>query len=185
MGIEKDIIARKYATAFMKVNGDHLTSGELSSFKDFGAFVHAHPLFLVTLDMPSIPHSFKLDAIKQIIAEQKVCSCITKLLYLLLHHNRIKLLDTVISEIRALYKRTQNIQKFIVASSHSLSEEEQKKIDSFIAQNIDATTTTQFVVDKNLICGLKMKSINLLWERSIAKKLRDVKKSMLGQGSIC
>jgi ATP synthase F1 delta subunit len=185
MGIEKDIIARKYAIAFMKVNGDHIVKEELSLFKDFGRFVKKHPLFLMTLDTPSIPHKFKMDALQKIIKEQKVCTCITKLVFLLLHHNRIKLLDNVIGEIRAIYKKTNNIQKFVVSSAHPLEPEEKTKINSFVKNHVDAKTKTKFVIDQTLICGIKIKSLNFLWERSISKKLREVRKSMLGQGSIC
>lgn len=92
------------------------------------------------------------------------------------------MLDEVIKKILFLHRQQEKKYHFVVSSSHELSREERQRIEEFIMAQIENHISTTFVVDKSLISGIRIKGKRFLWERSIAKQLRNIKQKLSREG---
>mgnify|MGYP006413565891 CR=1 FL=1 len=182
--MNESIIAKKYAIAFLNTYEEKLTIDCFKTFKIFSKFLKANPLFIAALSVPSIPIERKHDFLIKTLDNLHVHKYLQKLVFLLLKENRIELLGKVLKNVSIQYKKRNGIIKFYVSSSHELDEKEKIAIKSFVKKNMGEHSKTSFLIDKNLISGLRMKSSIFLWERSIDKRLRTMKQSLLRQDNV-
>jgi|SaaInlStandDraft_4_1057021.scaffolds.fasta_scaffold19948_2 F-type H+-transporting ATPase subunit delta len=182
MQVIENTIAKKYAIAFLNLFEKKLTIGCLKSFESFSRFLDANKLFSATLSIPSISLKNKIATLEIICTKQNINPLITKIIILLLRNKRIEILDKVIKSILFFHKKRLQVQKFIISTSHTLDEKEKEEISFFIKRTINDTVKTTFIIDKHLISGVRIKSDGLLWERSIAKRLRSIRTTSFATG---
>ncbi|MFH1461332.1 MAG: ATP synthase F1 subunit delta [bacterium] len=181
MVVETSLISKKYAAAFLNVFSDQISSKNLDKWLDLANFLKKNKLFYVYLRIPSISYLTKQKALFKVATELKLEKPIIRMIFLLLDHSRIEILDQVLSKIILLYRRKINTKLFKVTSSHDLTNEEKEKIIKFIESINIGGVLVDFEKDEKLIIGIRIQSITFLWERSIAKQLRSVKRSIFKQ----
>ncbi|MFA5075207.1 MAG: F0F1 ATP synthase subunit delta [Candidatus Babeliales bacterium] len=185
MQIEANIIAKKYAIAFLNLYINELTEQDISAFSKLSDFLIKNRQFYVYLGIPGISYLIKHKALNRIAQELNLCKPIKRLMFIVLDHGRIDILDKILKQIDSCYKIEKNIESFFVTTSHEISEFEKNKILEFIKKATNSEVRARFLVNKNLICGFRIKSYKFLWERSISKQLRDVRKFIFEQAGLC
>ncbi|MFC1894653.1 ATP synthase F1 subunit delta [Candidatus Dependentiae bacterium] len=181
MQVRINLIAKKYALAFLNNFFGQLSDEDIDKLIYLQNFLKKNKLFYVYLRIPSLSGDIKQKAIDRLIKSFDLGEPSLRLIVLLLKEGRIEILDKVLSKIVMLYRFRKKIKLFNVASSHELSLNQQEKVIKFLKNMANGRVIAKFIVDKKLISGLRIQSDNFLWERSIAKQLRDVKRLIFKQ----
>ena len=181
MRMRIDLISKKYATAFLNLYFEQINDQTIETLFQLGKFLSNNKLLYVYLRVPTISHLIKQKVLNKIAQSLNLSEPIIKVMFVLLEQGRIEILDKVIDQIVFMYRRRKNIRLFFIQSSHPLAKEEEDKIINFVKYVSKGDIITKFEVNEKLICGLGIRSKNFLWERSIAKKFRDVKQSIFRQ----
>lgn len=181
MQVEISIISKKYATAFLNVFSDQVSDKNLKKWIGLENFLKKNKFFYIYLRVPTISYFIKKKALVRVSKALKLEKPITKMMFLLLNDGRIEILQTVLNKIILLYRRRTNTKLFRITSSHDLADKEKEKILKFIQSISNGGVLTEFEIDEELICGFRIQSLTFLWERSIAKQLRGVKRSIFKQ----
>ena len=171
-------IAQKYAQALLNNYDAAFTDQSIEQLKKFQQFLLTNKSFFAYLSIPSISESTKQIAIEKITIHFKV-PFLTTLLMLLLKHKRITLLPLVINQSIKTHQSNHHITHFTINTSHALQETEKQHIINFIHQVLgQKKILTLFCVEPKLISGLRIKSNDMIWERSIKKVLQQIKQSL-------
>ncbi len=177
-----DLLAHKYACAYSRLYSDEFNDAYVSSLLALGLFLKKNSLFCVYLELPTISDDAKKQALVKMIGFFRLSQAMNHLCVTLLHHRRIDLLGQIIKKIIKYYYDQRQQEVFTVTTSHSTGLIEQEHILLFIQGMMPGKKIAiNFVVNASLICGIKIKSDTLLWERSIAKKLKDTQCMVLQQ----
>jgi F-type H+-transporting ATPase subunit delta len=181
MNVSSNIIAKRYAIAFLNLYFDQISKGDIAFMLELEAFLKRNKMFYVYLRIPTIPESIKKKALLKILQEFRVKQAVENLIFLLLEDGRIEILDIVLCQVVQCYREKRGIQSFKIITSHNLSENEKEKVMLFVEHLAKNEVITKFLVDEKLIAGFRIQSKNFLWERSVSKQLRDVKKIIFKQ----
>ncbi len=181
MLLELNFIAKRYAVAFLNIFEKELSEDNLKKWQALVCFLQKNTLFYVYLRIPVISRLTKQKALIRVAQSFDLKKPIVKMIMLLLDHGRIEILDKVLMYIILLYRRRLNTKLFRITSSHGLNEQEKKIIIDFTKTISKSNVEAEFVVNEKLIVGLRIQSLTFLWERSISKQLRGVKRSVFKQ----
>lgn len=183
--IDTSIIAKKYALAFLYSYPDNIDNQKIKSLIIFNNFLKKNKLLHIYLSIPTISYFIKQKTLNRIAQEFNFDRPIKKLLFVLLDHSRIEILDKVITQLIFCYRKLKNIQEFQVATSHEIEDKDKEKILIFLNKISPNKFIANFYINSKIICGFRVQSYNFLWERSIAKQLRDIKRSIFKQVNLC
>jgi F-type H+-transporting ATPase subunit delta len=172
-------LAAKYATAFLNVFNDKLSSEDFAKIYAASDFFGRHHNLLFFLTWPSISQDVKIKALYQAFHFFKLDGPYTKLIDMLAHDKRADLIDLVLSEICTQYKKRHGILNFVISSSHQLNEQEIQVLQNFLARSTRRDIIYDYSIDKNLIAGVRMQSDTLLWEHSIRKHLDQIRVAVI------
>jgi F-type H+-transporting ATPase subunit delta len=181
MDVSSNIIAKRYAIAFLNLYFDQISNEDITFLVEMEAFLKRNRMFYVYLRIPTISESIKKKALLKVLKEFHVKKSLENLIFLLLEDGRIEILDVVLYQVVQCYRERKGIQSFKITTSHDLSEDEKEKIVLFVRHLTKNEVITKFLVDERLIAGFRIQSKNFLWERSVSKQLRDVKKIIFKQ----
>lgn len=181
MQVSIDIISKKYAEAFLNTFSDEVSDKNLEKWIKLELFLKKNKLFYVYLRIPTISNFEKQKSLLKICSALNLEKPIKKIMLLLLDSGRIEILDRVLNKIILLYRRKQNIKLFKVTTPCDIDYNEKEKIIDFIKLISSGGVLAEFIKDEKLIAGLRIQSLTFLWERSIAKQLRNVKRSVFKQ----
>jgi ATP synthase F1 delta subunit len=174
-----DTLSKKYAQAYINCYTNDITLENIKRLEKFSNFLITNQHFYAYLNIPNISYEYKKTIILNSVEYFNLPNSIEKLLFIMFLHKRIDLLDQVIQKIIILYQNKNNIISCNVTTSHQLSNQEESCVESFIKKFFSNNAIISFSIDKKLISGIKINSDTLLWERSIAKKLNDIKNDLL------
>ena len=181
MPVRVTVIANKYAISFLNLFFFQISDELIEKLIKLEKFLKKNRLFYIYLRIPSLSYLIKQKALNRLCHAFELDKPIARLIFLLLDQGRIEILDKVLGKIVVFYRRRKNIELFNVISSHPLSDDEKMKVTKFIKHVSSGEILANFIEDKNLIAGLRIQSSSFLWERSIAKQLRDVKRFIFKQ----
>ena len=176
--------SRTYACAFLNVYGKSLTYGDIEKIKVLLNFFKSNKNFYIALSLPSIAQATKEHAIKLIVSNFSLPSSLGILMTTLIKECLIQYADQILAAICDEYERRHKIINFLVESSHALSDTQQIALSEFIKKLYPNTTQLQFAIDPSLIVGIRIESRNLLWERSIRKKLLHMRQIVTTKGAL-
>jgi ATP synthase F1 delta subunit len=145
----------------------------------FSSFLEKNKIFQATLAIPSLKKGLKKELVELTAQKLQLSPGIKKLTFLLLQSKRIELLNEVIKQILFLYRQKEKKYYFTVTTSHPLNNSEEQMVLTFISSQIENHVHASFVVDKSLISGMKIEGNTFMWERSIAKQLRNIEKNII------
>jgi len=171
----KDIIARKYAKAFLHIFIDKMTLNDFHTIKKLESFFSNHKKTLFFLSIPNINPEQKYTLLVKLLKQFEAFEHLEALIRLLLNHKRVFLIKDVLKQIILLYKELKNIMLFNITSSDQLDESSLEIIEKFLATNSGKNIIWQHKIDKNLVAGIRLKSDSLLWEYSIQKQCKTLR----------
>lgn len=166
----KDIIARKYAKAFLNSFINKISLEEFEAIKKLKEFFTKHKKTLFFLSIPNINSEQKYTLLVELFKKFETSPHLNSLIKLLLEHKRIFLIKDVLEHILILYKKLKNIMLFDISSSHQLDKSSLEIIEKFLAAQTGKSIISQHKIDKDLVAGIRLKSESLLWEYSIQKQ---------------
>ncbi len=182
MNVIENALAKKYATAFLNLYLAFLKEEHIAQFAAIANFLRKQKTFYVALQIPTVPMSTKERALNRIIEAFNLGRLTRRLMFVLLHHGRIEILDNVLDHICYGYKKLHNMQTYKISTSHEITELQKSTITNYLAKLTTENITTDFVVDPNLIMGIRIECATALWERSIRKVLLGISQSMIRKG---
>ena len=91
-----DIIAKKYANAFLNIYLNSLSINEIEQLEILENFLHKNKLFYVSLRIPTIDSKIKRLVLEKIVANYHFKKPVLKLMLTLLDDDRIIILDKVL-----------------------------------------------------------------------------------------
>jgi len=176
-------IAKKYVSAFYNLYPDCLNEQTIGKLTALGSFLKQNQRFLVSLSIPSLALEQKQRYVSQIIDILKLDQIFLKLFYILLRDKRTYLLEYICHQFFVLFNKQHHIQYFKIATSHTITDQEQAIITNFLKNSLEhhITIKADFIIDKNLISGIKITSETLMWENSIAHQLKNINQAVLQQ----
>ena len=172
MNIQHQILARRYATAFLNYYENSISLDDYYAFKELYIFLNNNPVLLTHFKFPRMDKE-KKEAIKKLNAAFKIPSFFEKLTDLLIKQQRLFLIKGVVNSILALYGKRKNIMEFNIASPYSLEKQQLSTVQQFLEKKTKKTILYKQTLNKNLIAGIRLLSGTLLWEYSIAQQLRN------------
>lgn len=174
IGFESDI-AKKYAQAFLNVFGPQLSREDFDNVCAAALFFKQNQELLFFLSWPIIEKNTKIKALNQALEAFKLHAPFNKLIDLLASQKRTYLIMLVLDKLCILFKERNNIMTFTISSSHQLDTRELEILKRFLANLTGQDIIYDYMVDKDLIAGIRMRSDTLLWEYSISKQLARMK----------
>ena len=167
-----DILARKYAQAFINYAGQSLT---LELFYDLELLQkklqkNHSALWLFKFSLISLDDRHLL--IKHITDSAGLPQSFENLMQLMARRNRLFLLDHVIGYICSIFLLQRNIEIMNITTAHELTMQEQEKFVSFLKNKTHATIIARMAVDSRLMAGVRAQSNSFFWEYSVQSQLR-------------
>ncbi|MBP9764760.1 F0F1 ATP synthase subunit delta [Candidatus Babeliales bacterium] len=179
MRYSQSIVAKKYAQAYVQEYGHLLTIQDIDAFKLVIAFLKKHHNFMSLISLLSSQLQQRHELIDTMIEHFKIPVMIARLADVLSDHKRLPLFSLVLQDICCLYVQKNNMLEVTIYSSQELSENEYKKFEQFFEKLAGKKIISNVVVDETLIAGIRMQSDVLLWEYSIAARIRQLSQRML------
>ena len=165
-------IAKKYAQAFMAVFPKSLTLNDSSKIETAQKFLQKHKSTLLFLQLPQYDEKRKESMVSDLIGHFSLPHVFTKLLLLLISHNRSFYIPDVLWFIIELYKEQTNSVNFSIQSAHSLDQKQIESIKQFLGRLTGKNIIATPIIDTSLIAGLRLQSNNNLWEYSVRKHIQ-------------
>lgn len=170
----KEILARKYGTAFIAVFADSLTYDDIVNIASMADFLSKNKRISFFLTLPALKDEVKEEGLDFLCQKFKVVPSIHKLMTMLLAHKRSFLLEKVLRVVVQLYKKQAKIEAFHITSYPALPSSSLQEVEKFLSQQTGHSIRYSYAVDSQLISGMRMQSSEHLWEHSIEKQLREI-----------
>lgn len=179
-----DLLAKKYACAFLNLYQSQLSDWYFENLASLGVFLKNNRWLYVYLSIPTVDYAVKQKVIYRVSESLQFCSHTTILINSLLNTNRIELLGSVIEQIQIENRKRKNIELCTIKTSHVLDDEQKNVVIDFVKKIIPSRISVQFLHDPSLIVGLKFQTGEHRWERSVARQLKDMEQKFLRQVSL-
>lgn len=166
-----DLVAKKYAQAFMNIHLDQLTLDDCCAFEKARQFLQTHHKALFFLQIPQFTSATKKAMVDDIITRFIMPQSIASLLLLLITHGRSFYIPRVLFFVIQLYKKHHAIVDFSVVSSHALDESKALCIKKFLKHITGKQVVCTYSVNNYLIAGVRMRSDEYMWEYSVRKHI--------------
>jgi len=166
----KDIIARKYAKAFLNLYEDQISLEDLDNIRKLEHFFASHKKVIFFLSVPNIQTITKEKLLDELFQRFNLKTLLNPLVHLLSNSKRLFLIDNILTHIKLIYKKRNDITRFTITSSHEMPPQDIKIIEKFLACQTNKTIISTYNIDKKLIAGIRLQSDTLLWEYSIGKQ---------------
>ena len=179
MNYAEALLARRYATALLRVCGDQFSQDDLLAMQRAVGFFRTHAPALYFLRLPDLAAQAKKEIVQKLFEIVKLPGCFHQLALLLSVHKRLALIAPILTLALELYKEQHGVMDVHIESSSSLDEAQLKIIQEFLARKSAKAINYTHSVDTDLIAGIRLQSDTLLWEYSVRKKLRAIRLSVL------
>jgi F-type H+-transporting ATPase subunit delta len=178
---EIESIAKKYAIAYLNLYFNELSSKMIGDLARLRKFLYKNRNFYAYLSMPKLSANTKLNFIDRLCNAFNLAHGEVRLIHLLIEQNRIELLDAILKKIVEEYHIKKGIVLLSVYVSHEIDEKQKAIINEFVQNLIKKNIEIRFLIDKNLINGIRIKSSTQLWENSARKHLKILKNNLFQQ----
>jgi F0F1-type ATP synthase delta subunit len=179
MNYQQNILAIRYADAFLNVFDAHITLDNFQALSQAAVFFNAHKGRLALALTPYLNKNHVLVCIISLCKDIGVPDSCIPIIQLLARMNRLALLPAVLFQISEQYKIRHNIVTCSIISSHVLSERNKALLDRFLENSTKYTLMKKYDVDEKLIAGIRIVGDTLFWEYSIRRYLAEIGRTMI------
>lgn len=171
----EQLLARRYASAYLNVFKAEISKQDLDAIDKARIFFCEHKKAIFFLSLPTIREDKKIQTIANACAFLKLPASCMKLIAVLIKEKRAFLCCDVLEYIIKLYQRMHHIMDVVIESSPEIDEQQQELIRQFLSDATNHAIDYTYKVNHDLIAGIRASSDTVLWEYSIAKKLRAIR----------
>ena len=177
--IVKSELSKKYAQAYYNAYSHSVEPSSIQALLQASNFLSHSKEILFLLGYGVLDSQEVKRCMQLFIQRFSLPQTIEKICMLLLAHNRIFLLESVLHDICCIYKKEHNEIDVTVSTAHQLLPEQIVELTEFFASYSKGKVFMNVVHDPSLIAGIRMQSETWLWEDSVAKKIRALKQNVL------
>ncbi len=174
----QEILAKRYAKAFMRVFGDRLNTTMIECLDLLGSYIQKHRYSLVYLQLSALDDDFTKKNFEDLLDHCGVKDLFQTLLDLLIEHNRIHLLPRIILYVARLYRKVRGIIHWTVESPVKLNNDELISLKAFLERRTRKKAVCSLKLTPSLIAGLRVYSSNLGFEYSVRQQLNSIRKKV-------
>lgn len=172
------ILARRYAFAYLNLFSEDISVQALEHLQKAKQFFIEHKRALYFLSLPTIEREKKCSIMHDLLKKLLLPESLNALMQLLIVQKRVMLWPDILTYIITFYEHRTNIMHLVIESSCELEQKQLHTIKQFLADKTGKDIIYEYHVNKELIAGVRARSDTLLWECSIAQKLRDIRLSL-------
>lgn len=176
MNGSENLLAKKYATAFLNLNSDTISLDDYRKIKIAADFFKKNYKFFFLLNTPTIHVTQKRIVLEKLLDQLSLSKSLQPLIELVLKHQRVFLLPAIFQQLVLVYEQRKKLVSFTFFSSHTLDNNQLEIVKAFLAKKTNHTIMYKQSINKKLIAGIRLQSDVFLWEYSIAKQLRTLGK---------
>lgn len=173
MRVDEYIQISRIALAFINVN-DCVNQSFLSRLKGLHTFLKSRPDIISLLGFVHIVSDDVTVRIEPLIKKFNLKSPEQRLLNFLIKSGTTTLLLAVLLKIITEIEHRLGFLHFDVTSSHTLSNDDCAFLEEFLEKKMQAKIIPSYSVDKDLICGIRVKGERMVWEYSLAQGLQSL-----------
>ena len=172
-------ISKKYAVAYIHVFGKDIDDAMLDQLLVAHDFLlkHNNMLFLLALYETTTVEKEKI--LTRFITHFNFPQSFHRFMSLLMDNKHISILASVLRDIYCFYKKKMGIEDLELSSSSELSADAHATLEQFFTDLSDKKYRVKKTEDPELIAGIRMQSDTLLWEHSVAKKMKKLRFELL------
>ncbi len=135
--------------------------------------------FFNFINNPTILKQEQGDGIKKISERMKFANTFKNFLLLLTEKRRIFFVERILNSFLKLVERNRGEVKAYLTSAKELNEVEIKKISTELSTILNSSINFKYILDKNLIGGIKIQVGSLMIDSTIKSKLRKYENKMM------
>lgn len=182
MRISQVPMAKKYATAYLNIYEPTLTQDDMRALSAAFSFLKSHRNFMLLVCTLSADKGAMVRVFEKLVTYFSLPSSIQTLMQLLLKHKRICFLTAVLQDICCLYKMRHNIIEVEIQTADDLDPDAVKEFERFFEHLSGKKVESEIRVDRSLIAGVRLQSDFLLWDYSVASRLRALRHKLVIEG---
>ncbi len=172
MTVATSELARKYARAFLNYVQQEITEDQIEKLDQAVTAWRADQKRFFYLSLTSMSAAIKEHLVLQGLEEWGVHKVLAPLVHLLALHGRLVLLLDVMQHLVIEWRSRAGIIDVRVLSSDDLSVEQLRIVENFAERVTQKRIRLMAAREKKLIVGLRLQMETLLWECSLAQRLR-------------
>lgn len=168
------LVSKKYAQAFLRVYGSSLSYDDIKNIETTGVTIRSATVLMMIFRLALHLNKEDKEALNTYMSNLGFPESLYNLIHVLMKAGRLFLLPTICHWVVTYFRDRYHIFKFLITSSHALSNENKDKVEQFLKNYTQSSIEPHYEIDRELIAGVRMQSKIHLWEKSIAQQLRDV-----------
>lgn len=172
-------ISKKYVIAFIHVFKNDLNASILDAIERAYVFLSKHKNMLFLLSLYETTADEKQKIVDQFINHFELPVSLKKLMGLMLENKDISLLESVLRDLYCFYKKEIGLEDLCISTSSDLPDGDEEVLKQFFVELSDKKYKVVIETDTDLIAGIRMQSDTLLWEYSVAKKMKKLRFDLL------
>lgn len=175
--MNNNLLAKRYAQAMCVTLGDTITPAVAAQIAQYAHFITEHRATLFYLKVSSIPAQTKCAVLEREAEKFGVGNTLAPLFKLLAQHRRLHMIESVLHQIGIVYCALRNIIECTCTSAVLLDNAARARVEQALEKQFDATIRVNYVVDSQLIAGMRIANDEFLWEHSVRGYLRALQQS--------
>ena len=171
--------AMRYAKAFFPIAKDSKNlDGILEDLEHVCDLMTTSSDFKMLLYSPIISNS-KKEKIFEEIFKNKISELTFDFILLLIVKGREKLLKEIYQCFKILYNEEVGLVPFIVYTAKDLTNDAKAKINEFVANHTKLKPLPEYIIDKSVIGGMKIKIDDWVYDATIHNQLKKLKETLI------
>jgi ATP synthase F1 delta subunit len=170
--IAASVLIKKYSCAFVNIFHGELSVSVIDNIDRCHKYLKGHREALFYLRLSAIPDSVKDGMLRNLFNNFNLKAPFDSLISILTKDKRLYLIEEIMAKISMLAKQMNGIIDCTVSSAVPLADEQRREIESLLVEKTRKKVRITYVIDKNLIAGIRIVSAIFLWEYSVRQQLR-------------
>ncbi len=129
---------------------------------------------------PIIKTHHKVKIFKEIFSN-KVSEIVLNFLVLLADKRREVLIPDIIKRFKKIYYKEQGLVEIDIHTANELNDEIKKKIEGNISQKLNLKIISNYIIDKSLKGGIKIKVEDVIYDASISTMLNKLHQKLISE----
>lgn len=178
MNDKREVLARRYAQAFLNVYSQEYTQEYFILLKEVAHFFKTHSKTCYFMQLSLLEKIVKEEALHRLCVQLSLPDSYKRLFSLLIDQKRVFLLPDIFKQLVYEYQIGAHYMPIKITAPITLEPHEQKTLVDFLAHKTNTIVLPEYFVDTSLIAGVRALSGNYLFEHSVQATLRNAFRSL-------